>query len=250
MTPTVHSLGPNAAVIELAQEISEAAWVRVQRLTACLNKNPPAGVRETVPAYTSVTAHFDNSEEAASLVHDWLQSHPEKDWPQWEGNADGVCELPVYYGGDCGPDLERVAGQLKLSPDKVVEIHAQSTYRVYMTGFSPGFAFMGPLDKALQLARRATPRPRVSPGSVAIAGGQTGVYPCATPGGWHLIGQTPVKLFDPLRDNPFLLTAGIFEFCRRIACASGSGQSLHLPAGWIWRLAGPAPAQGRPSAPE
>jgi inhibitor of KinA len=119
-----------------------------------------------------------------------------------------IVELPTHYGGADGPDLDAVAGRLGLSPAALVEAHATPAYQVYLLGFSPGFAYLGPLPEALQLPRREVPRGRVPAGSVAIAGAQTAVYPSATPGGWHLIGRTAARLWDATRDPPALLTPG------------------------------------------
>jgi inhibitor of KinA len=114
----------------------------------------------------------------------------------------------VCYGGDLGPDLESVAARAKLTADEVVRLHAGRTYRVFMLGFVAGFAYMGIVDDRIAVPRHSSPRVRVPLGSVGIAGVQTGIYPAETPGGWQLIGRTPVKPFDPSRAEPFLLKAG------------------------------------------
>jgi inhibitor of KinA len=116
--------------------------------------------------------------------------------------------IPVEYGGPAGLDLADVARAAGLAEDEVVSIHARGVYRVFMLGFLPGFAYMGPLEPRLVRPRRSIPRPRVPAGSVAIAGAQTGVYPTDSPGGWNIIGRTSVRLFDPDRHAPFLLEAG------------------------------------------
>ena len=114
----------------------------------------------------------------------------------------------MCYGGELGPDLAGVASFAGLTETAVVDVHAGGSYRVFMLGFVPGFAYLGIVDTRIAMPRRATPRVRVPVGSVGIAGAQTGVYPSETPGGWQLIGRTPVKPFDPARDEPFLLKAG------------------------------------------
>ena len=116
--------------------------------------------------------------------------------------------IPVCYGGDLGPDLEEVASFAGMAEADVIRVHAGGTYRVFMLGFVPGFAYLGIVDQRIAMSRHATPRVRVPAGSVGIAGVQTGVYPAETPGGWQLIGRTPLKPFDPSRDEPFLLKAG------------------------------------------
>jgi inhibitor of KinA len=116
--------------------------------------------------------------------------------------------IPVCYGGDLGPDLASVASFAGMQEDDVVSAHAATTYRVFMLGFVPGFAYLGIVDERIAMPRHSTPRVRVPLGSVGIAGVQTGVYPAETPGGWQLIGRTPVKPFEPSRENPFLMKAG------------------------------------------
>jgi inhibitor of KinA len=117
-------------------------------------------------------------------------------------------EIPVCYGGDFGPDLKSVADRNGLTPDEVVTIHCKSTYPVYMIGFAPGFPYLGGMSERISAPRLDTPRERIPAGSVGIAGTQTGVYPIETPGGWRLIGRTPLRLFDAVRDPPSLLQAG------------------------------------------
>jgi inhibitor of KinA len=116
--------------------------------------------------------------------------------------------IPVCYGGDCGPDLAAVAAFARMSETEVVRLHAGATYRVFMLGFVPGFAYLGVVDQRIAVPRHATPRVRVPAGSVGLAGVQTGVYSAETPGGWQLIGRTPLKPFDPARSEPFLMKAG------------------------------------------
>jgi inhibitor of KinA len=119
-----------------------------------------------------------------------------------------VVRIPVCYGGELGPDLDGVAAFGSVSTDEVIALHSAPTYRVFMLGFVPGFAYMGVVDARIAAPRRPTPRVRVPAGSVGIAGVQTGIYPTETPGGWQLIGRTPVKPFDARREKPFLMKAG------------------------------------------
>jgi inhibitor of KinA len=117
-------------------------------------------------------------------------------------------DVPVCYGGDLGPDLGEVAAYARCSEEEVVDLHSSATYRVYVTGFVPGFPYMARVHPRLALPRRAAPRTKVPAGSVALAAGQTGIYPSETPGGWHLIGRTPVKPYDPSRAVPFMFQPG------------------------------------------
>ncbi len=122
--------------------------------------------------------------------------------------APKTLEIPVLYGGEDGPDLEWVAGYHNATPQEIIRRHTEPTYRVYMIGFTPGYPYMGELPDNLVTPRRETPRTKIAKGSVGIARKQTGIYPVASPGGWQLIGRTPIKLFAPGRSNPFLYQAG------------------------------------------
>jgi KipI family sensor histidine kinase inhibitor len=119
-----------------------------------------------------------------------------------------VIEIPTLYGGDSGPDLDYVASHNGLTPEEVVQIHASGTYRIYMLGFTPGFPYLGGMDERIATPRLETPRTKISGGSVGIAGAQTGIYPIDSPGGWQIIGRTPLALYDPQREEPILLQAG------------------------------------------
>jgi inhibitor of KinA len=123
-------------------------------------------------------------------------------------DAPRLVEIPVCYGGDLGPDLDDVARMHELSPDEVVRLHSAAEYLVYMIGFMPGFAYLGGLPERIATPRRKTPRTAVPAGTVGIGGRQTGVYPLVSPGGWNLIGRTPVKIFDIARSEPTLLGTG------------------------------------------
>lgn len=188
---------------ELGEQVRRAAS-RVRRAAAA---GAIAGVVDIVPAYTTLVVHYDplvvEHATIAARVLDALRALPDA--------ADGIMDaprhhlLPVRYDG---PDLDEVARRCGLDKREVVERHAGVEYRVELVGFVPGFGYLAPLDPALVLPRRDRPRRAVPAGSVAIAGAQTGVYPLATPGGWHIIGRTEVVLFDPARAEPALLRAG------------------------------------------
>ncbi len=139
-----------------------------------------------------------------------LKKHLNKLWldtPQGD-IAGRLVEIPVHYGGAAGPDLADVARHCGLPPDDVIRLHTQASYRVFCLGFQPGFAYLGGLDPRLHTPRRDTPRLAIPAGSVAIGGGQTGVYPLVTPGGWHIIGSTSLRLFDPAAQPAALLQPG------------------------------------------
>jgi inhibitor of KinA len=164
-------------------------------------------VRDAVVGYCSLTVYFDplriDGHDLESQLRRLADELPETCPP------DGAeIDVAVCYGGEFGPDLTDVAARAGVPEAEVIALHTGRTYRVYVVGFIPGFPYMATVDDRLALPRRATPRTRVPAGSVAIAAGQTGIYPRETPGGWHLIGRTHVKPYDRLRANPFLFKPG------------------------------------------
>lgn len=174
---------------------------------AALQADPPAGLIDLVPAIDSLLVCFDpliaNRDRLAARLAD-LATHP----PLTALPVGHEVVIPVRYGGDEGPDLHEVAAQSGLSPDEVVALHTGTVQRVLMIGFAPGYPYLGWLPPALHLPRRATPRLAVPAGSVAIAAGMTGIYPTRLPGGWHIIGRTGLRLFNPTADPPTLLQPG------------------------------------------
>ena len=206
------AMGDRALVVEIADSVSEAATVRARRLAERIAQARLPGVREAVAAFCSVTVHYDPFAlcmqgapfEVLRARLQALLSGAED-----EGRSSGKeLEIPVCYGGDHGEDLDALATARELTPARFVELHCAPTYFVGMLGFAPGFPYLAGMDPRLIAPRRATPRPRVPAGSVAIGGEHTGIYPLESPGGWHLIGRTPLSLFDIERDPPSLLQAG------------------------------------------
>lgn len=199
-------LGDCALQITLGARLGDAINAKVHALARRIHAAALPGLRDLVPAYTTLTLHYD----PLTWTHDALSAAltalltAGDDAADAAGSAREVC-IPVCYGGEHGPDLMAVAAHAGLSSDAVIQRHTGVLYRVYFLGFTPGFAYLGGLDPRLAMARKATPRPRVSAGSVGIASLQTGVYPQATPGGWQIIGRTPLTLFDPARSPPCLL---------------------------------------------
>ena len=197
-------LGVGAVTLTLADEISPGTHQHIQAIAEALTRDPPAGLRDIVPAYTTLSVFFDPGLVAFETVRDQLlglhQSvgvGPVRPGQEWV--------IPVRYDG---PDLAEVASGTGLSPEEIVTRHTGRSYRVYLIGFVPGFAFLGELDPRLVLPRRENPRQRVPAGAVAIAGAQTGIYPLETPGGWHLIGRTDTRPFDLARDPAVLFKVG------------------------------------------
>ena len=204
--PAVQPLGEAAFTVTLGDRVERATHERVLALAQRVAAEAVPGVRELVPAFAALTVFFDplltNAEHLRSRLAAFA-AQPTGDTVV--GRSGRLVSIPVRYDG---PDLDEVAQRTSLTRDQVVDLHSAREYRVYLLGFAPGFAYLGDLDAALVLPRRREPRPRVQPGSVGIAGAQTGVYPLATPGGWHLIGRTDVACFDPDRDPPALLQPG------------------------------------------
>jgi len=194
-------------LIYFSEKITIHAHERVRKLLRLLESEPVAGVRNLHPAYCSLLVKF----EAVKWRHEAL----ERELRKYLGRLDKVklpeprqVEIPVCYGGEFGPDLEDVAATHGISPKRVIERHTSATYLVYFLGFTPGFAYLGELPKELVTPRLPVPRKRVPAGSVGIAGNQTGVYPFETPGGWRLLGRTPVSMFRTDREGLSLLAIG------------------------------------------
>jgi inhibitor of KinA len=210
----VSPLGDRALIIHLGDGIDEATHRLVRAVCARLTERPVSGTIELVPAFASVAVHYEptppNGERQGSPYEQFAADIERalRDLDEGELPAPRRVEIPVCYGGELGPDLEEVARQHGLGADDVVRLHTGATYRVYMLGFAPGFAYMGGLPEAIVTPRRAEPRTAVPAGTVGIGGSQTGVYPLPLPGGWQLIGRTPLRLFDVRREPPTLLSVG------------------------------------------
>ena len=211
----ISPLGDSALRVQLGEKMDESTLVRVQSACAAIEAAALPGVVELVPAYTTVTVHYD----ALAVA----RAGAEPDLATWLGDrvreaiARGgkaklekraVVEIAVCYGGEFGPDLARVAAQAKISADEVIKRHAKAEYRIALVGFAPGFPYLLGLPRELATPRLAKPRTVVPAGSVGIAGEQTGIYPLATPGGWNLIGRAAVQLFNPHQTPPARLQAG------------------------------------------
>ncbi len=200
-------LGDSSLLIQFGEDIDPDLNRRVLALDALLHASLPQGVIETVPAYASLLVCYDPLVITYAEVEEWVGSHVDR-VQTLAGQPSRYIEVPVRYGGERGPDLGFVASSHGLSPREVVRRHTAAEVVVYMMGFTPGFAYMGRLDPAIATPRLETPRTRVPAGSVGIAGAQTGIYPIDSPGGWRLIGWTPLMLFDLKADPPFLFAPG------------------------------------------
>ncbi len=199
--------GDAALVVEFEERIDPAISARGAALADALQAEHIAGVRDIVPTYRSVTVYFDprrtDQPQLVETVERLATTPVTADRP-----SRPPIVVPVCYGGAYGPDLPDVASYANLSEADVVDIHSGGRYRVMMLGFTPGFAYMGAVDARIAAPRLATPRASVARGSVGIAKEQTGIYPGETPGGWRLIGRTPLRPFDMSRPEPFLFHAG------------------------------------------
>jgi inhibitor of KinA len=205
--PRILPVGEAAFTVEFGDAVDAALNRRVHALDAHLRARSVPGLVETVPTYRSLLVTYNpqvsRADAMRNVLTEALASQATVDAP--EGR---LVEIPVHYGGTCGPDLADVAAHCGLTEQAVIELHAQPVYAVAMLGFAPGFAYLLGLPETLATPRLTTPRLRVPPGSVGIAGAQTGVYALETPGGWRIIGRTDLALFDLSREAPFALQAG------------------------------------------
>jgi KipI family sensor histidine kinase inhibitor len=218
MDPRVRAFGETALLVEFGDQADLELNARVHALARALEADRPPMLRSLVPGYVSLLVEFDPLQVDLAAMQDWVGTRVH------EISATSAAvgrsrTIPTLYGGECGPDLEDVAGRLGLSPSDVVARHTAAELTVYMLGFSPGFPYLGDLPDSLALPRRTTPRERVPVGSVAIAERQTGIYSREMPGGWHVLGRTPVALFDEHRHPPSYLAPG--DRVRFVAIAAG-----------------------------
>ena len=200
------SAGDRALVVEFGDRVDRGLSERVLRLDAIIRSNPPAGIVETVPTFRSLAIYYDplltsRGELQSAIV-------PLLDLGDKPRAGARLWQVPVCYEGEFAPDLAEVARLTGLTPKKVVALHSGTRFHVYMLGFLPGFPYMGDLPPQLALPRRADPRLRVPAGSISIATSLTAIYPYESPGGWHLIGATPIRMFDSERPKPALFAPG------------------------------------------
>jgi KipI family sensor histidine kinase inhibitor len=211
-------MGDRSFLVELGQTISPEVNRRVQKLMRQIEQSQLPGVRELAPGYRSLLVVFDPLTIAPAALKARIIEIGTR--PAAGGLPEAkLLTVPVFYGGEYGPDLEWVAAHLRITADEVVRLHTETIYRVYMIGFTPGYPYLGELPAGLVVPRRGTPRTRVPKGSVGIAQRQTGIYPVESPGGWQIIGWTPIELFDSSRRLPSLLEMGDqvkFEAVRQV----------------------------------
>ncbi len=199
--------GDKGLVVEFGNEISEAVNTKVRNLYLAIQKNQIAGIYEMIPTYRSLMIQYNPLEtEVNNLIKKLMEI--EKTLDSIDLPKPRIIEIPTIYGGESGEDLKFVAEHNGISEDEVIKIHSSVDYRIYMLGFSPGFPYLGGMSERIETPRLKTPRTKIPAGSVGIAGKQTGIYPMESPGGWQLIGRTPIKLYNPQSQIPIILQAG------------------------------------------
>jgi inhibitor of KinA len=199
--------GDSAVLLEFDERIDPAVNARAVAVAQSIEASPVDGVRDVVPTFKSVAIYFDPLRTDVKQLMSRLEIEGTRTRPDTAVDRPPV-RIPVCYGGELGPDLEEVAAFAGMHPSGVIAVHTSRTYRVFMLGFLPGFAYLASVDPRIAAPRRDRARVRVAAGSVGIAGAQTGIYPSDTPGGWRLVGRTPVRPYDPDRLSPFLLAPG------------------------------------------
>lgn len=207
--PLFRNLGESALLVGVGDVVSPEINSHVRGLITEIQQREWPGIREMVPSYTSLVIHFDPLSLSIRAIENLICE-------VWESallveeESGKIVSIPTFYGGDFGPDIEEVSDLTGLSVKEVIQRHSGVNYLVYALGFSPGFPYLGGLDESLKCARLSSPRLIVPAGSVAIADSQTGIYPVASPGGWRIIGRTPVKIFDHERNSPSIIDPGDF----------------------------------------
>ncbi len=199
--------GDSAFLLKFGNTITEEIQVKIQAYIHILSKSKIKGITEVVPSYSDILIHYNPLEieykklltqlkELGSKIENTPLPKPK------------TVRIPVLYGGEFGKDIKEVEKHTGLSSEEIIQLHTQNRYLVYMLGFTPGFCYLGGMDKRLATPRKKIPEQKIFAGSVGIAAEQTGIYPIDSPGGWQIIGRTPLKLFNPLSENPFLVEAG------------------------------------------
>ena len=199
--------GDKALYVELGDEISPELNRKVRAILNALDKAHIPGIIDLLPTYRSIQVYYDPLKIPLNELKERLASLSQEASEETR-RIGKVVDIPVAYGGEFGPDLEFVALHSSLTPDEVIKTHSSIDYLVYMLGFNTGFPYLGDLPEKIATPRLNTPRVKVPAGSVGIAESQTGIYPLESPGGWQLIGRSPIRLFDPAREPPVLTEPG------------------------------------------
>lgn len=212
---TLSVLGDTAMILNFGDKIDETLNSKVLHVFYKIKKNAPFFIKDIVPTYNSIIIFYDLliMENKKPFNRKVLENFIEEIKKVADEDVETIgfdrkIKIPVCYAEKYAPDIKEIAIKKKLSIDEIVRIHTQKKYRVYMIGFLPGFAYMGEVDEEISVSRKENPRKNVEAGSVGIAGSQTGIYPFDSPGGWQIIGQTPLKIFDKEKEEPVLLQPG------------------------------------------
>lgn len=213
---SIKPLGDSALIVQLDTVVSKAVHDKVMNFIQVIENNPFTGFVEAVPNYNNVAVFYNpikvyQAYNVTETIFNTVSNLIKKYVTQVSSskkNTSSLVEIPVLYGQEFGPDLENVANLNQLTKEKVIQIHSGNDYLVHMIGFAPGFPFLGGMNENIATPRKDAPRPSIPAGSVGIAGKQTGVYPFESPGGWQIIGRTPIELFLPKESPPTLIKAG------------------------------------------
>lgn len=199
--------GDSALLIEFGKDINPETNRKITALVQLMREQHIEGIVDVIPAFCSLLINYDPRVLSYEELKERME-HLLKMETKTEATRKRIFEIPVCYGGEYGPDIENIAEHAGLSVEEVIKIHSSKDYLIYMLGFLPGFTYLGGLDERIYTPRLASPRLKIRAGSVGIGGSQTGIYPLDSPGGWQLMGMTPVRTYDPERQTPILVEAG------------------------------------------
>ena len=199
--------GDSSLLVEFGNEISPAINKKITTTVNLMREQHIEGVVDVIPAFCSLLINYDPRVISYEELKDRMMGLVKMEG-QTGQDRKRIFEIPVCYGGEYGPDIASIAAHAGLSEEEVIRIHSSRDYLIYMLGFLPGFCYLGGLDERIHTPRLANPRIKINAGSVGIGGSQTGIYPLDSPGGWQLMGMTPVKTYDPDREVPILVQAG------------------------------------------
>ena len=199
--------GDSALLIEFGKEINPETNRKITALVQLMREQHIEGIVDVIPSFCSLLINYDPRVLSYEDLKERME-HLLKMETKTEATRKRIFEIPVCYGGEYGPDIENIAEHAGLSVEEVIKIHSSKDYLIYMLGFLPGFTYLGGLDERIHTPRLASPRLKIRAGSVGIGGSQTGIYPLDSPGGWQLMGMTPVRTYDPERQTPILVEAG------------------------------------------
>lgn len=199
--------GDSSVLIEFGKEISPEINQKITATVQLIKDQQIEGVVDVIPAFCSLLINYDPRVVLYDQICERMKGLANIDAKTGTGGK-RIFEIPVCYGGKYGPDIDTIADNAELSVEEVIKIHSSKDYLIYMLGFLPGFCYLGGLDERIHTPRLANPRIKIPAGSVGIGGSQTGIYPLDSPGGWQLMGMTPVKTYDPASETPILVQAG------------------------------------------